>query len=81
MNRTGPTPAAVEQFTYDERREILEIRFAGGGVSRFHQAPRYLYLGLCSARSPDKFYLRLIEPRYVKVPVYRLHWSSSPSPG
>ena len=43
--------------------QLLEVELKDGEVRRFPDAPKYLFLGLVSAKSPSKFYQTIIKDR------------------
>lgn len=55
---------AVERVDYDEDRQVLDIRYAGGDRYSYFDVPRAVYDALLAADSAGGFVNREIKPRY-----------------
>jgi len=63
LRRVAMRSRQIRSVAYDDSQQLLEVALTNGEVRRYPQAPRYLFLGLLSARSPSKFFSEIVEER------------------
>lgn len=57
MRRVEVESEALREVGYDRRRRILEIRFDGGGLYRYHDVPPDTHAGLMAAESLGQYFI------------------------
>lgn len=62
MQHVALNTETIARVGYDEAALTLEIAFTDGRVVRYHEVPAYLFLGLTSATSPERFHQTLLGP-------------------
>jgi hypothetical protein len=58
--------SAIKEIAYNERLEILEIRFRKGGKAEYWGVSKKIFEGLLNARSKGEYFNRVIKPNYRK---------------
>lgn len=64
MIRKFVSSSNLESVGYEEETQTLEIEFNKGGVYRYFEVPKKVYLELISASSHGAYFHRYIKDRY-----------------
>lgn len=56
MDRQPLSSTNIKSVGYDSAQKVLEVEFSSGSVYQYFDVPEHIYLSLCSASSPGKFF-------------------------
>jgi hypothetical protein len=65
MKREKISSGSLSSVGYDSAKKILEAEFHNGGIYRYSNVPKGVYLSLLAADSKGAYFNRRIRDRYV----------------
>lgn len=74
MDRESVVSSNVKSIGYDQKEDILEVEFNGGGVYQYKGVPMALYENLMQAESKGKFINQFIKNQYPFEKMPLEHW-------
>jgi hypothetical protein len=65
MFREKVTSQTLSSIGYDPIRRVLELEFTSGGIYRYSNVPKRVYLELISAESKGRYFDNEIREKYL----------------